>query len=102
MAPEVEVCCQSLQNDVNAIGQRGFSCLVAEFEGKYSFRIQGRAVDAASESQRVAQPGCNISLVFQTGVRFCPFCGTNLTEWLRTHPEQAKKLAEASREYLLG
>jgi len=73
-------CCAAFQDNYEAAGQRGFAVFV--HKGDYpgaQFLIQSRAVAQEDQSRlKIASEDVPVALVTQTGMGFCPWCGTSL------------------------
>jgi uncharacterized protein (UPF0212 family) len=46
--------------------------------------------------------GSNLTLMIQTGIKFCPFCGANLDEWIVQNNDLFERLATELRPFLNG
>jgi hypothetical protein len=75
-------CCMGFEGRYAEGGRRGLSVLVengADLGARFS--IQSRAVEISDqgEFQRILQPSTfPVSIVTETGMQFCPWCGVNL------------------------
>lgn len=70
-------CCTAFENHYEMAGERSIAVLVEEnSEGRPEFLLQARAFDRGDEPAiTTAAP---MSLVIETGMRFCPWCGVDL------------------------
>ncbi|MBN1207284.1 MAG: hypothetical protein JXB05_20535 [Myxococcaceae bacterium] len=100
-------CCGGFEGLLDAAGQRGLSVIAAEEAGQRGFRLQARACDAADIpmlAKRLAgerEGLSNVSLAAQTGMRYCPFCGTELDQLIGRRVEEFGVLLEKHRQLAL-
>ena len=74
-------CCMGFEGHCLAAGGRGFSVLVSTRDGPApSFILQHRALDPGAEVPPSTSP---LSFVSDVKIRFCPWCGVNLSKWYR-------------------
>ena len=71
-------CCPGFEGNFENAGRRGLSVFFANADGIGMFLVQARAVEPGVTETGFAGP---ISLVIETGIRFCPWCGRNLKSW---------------------
>ena len=75
-------CCGGFPGSYEQAGQRGLSVLIDKDDQMGGrFLIQARAVDRSDQEQLQGVLGgvsLHVSLVSETGMLFCPWCGTNL------------------------
>ena len=70
-------CCSVFQGNYDVAGERGFSILIdRDADGRPRFIIQHRAVKLGDEPKMSSQ--APLSLVSETHIKFCPWCGNNL------------------------
>ena len=70
-------CCQAFQGNYDVAGERGFAILVdRDSDLRPRFILQHRAVKSGEEAKVTNRTP--LSLVSETHIRFCPWCGTNL------------------------
>ena len=100
-------CCESFASLVNNAGRRGLSALPRNELGLKYFCIQGRACDIEeiTELQVLVREGLitlpfNLTLITQTGIKYCPFCGYNLGKWIRKHEKFFEETAEELKQFL--
>jgi hypothetical protein len=86
-------CCKAFQWSFEEAGKRGFSIIATrDGEGHVRFLLQHRVADLGNELQ-VKGTGFPVSLVSQSGIQFCPWCGHKLSKWYKNimdefmHPE---------------
>lgn len=81
-------CCAPFKFNFENAGCRGATIRVsASPEGKPQFYLQHRAVDIEHQESLPKIP-IPISLVSQTGVTYCPWCGRRLARFYRRTWEQ--------------
>lgn len=83
-------CCAGFEAASAAAGDRGIAVVVDEGSGGApEFYLQARAFASGSE------PDLNVevpmSLVIETGLRFCPWCGARLQRWYRGRASELKR-----------
>jgi len=90
----VRWCCNSFSNAYRNAGQRGFAIIVGvdPVLGPY-FVWQHRAVEQGRESE--VQGPFDVIIVSDTGLLFCPWCGTDLK---RFHDRSADSLVRPGLE----
>jgi hypothetical protein len=72
-------CCQTFRSYCEEAGRRGLGVVVEETEVGPTFLIQCRSIDPKDEQAfRAVNTPVPVSLVTQTGMLFCPWCGKNL------------------------
>ena len=72
-------CCQTFRSYCEEAGRRGLGVVVEETEVGPTFLIQCRSIDPKDEQAFTAvNTPFAVSLVTQTGMLFCPWCGKNL------------------------
>ena len=82
-------CCIAFENRYGAAGQRGLGVLVeADSEGRPLFLLQVRAFDLGSELDNT--PTAPMTMVVETAIQFCPWCGVALRKWYRKSAELAR------------
>lgn len=73
-------CCPGFEGNYRTAGQRGFAVLVGrDSQGSPAFWLQHRAIDEGVTLD--CRDDVLISVVSETGMRFCPSCGKNLVQW---------------------
>jgi hypothetical protein len=76
----VKWCCIAFESHYQMAGERSIAVLVdRNSENEPEFLLQARAFDRGQEeSLRVSVP---MSLVIESGMQFCPWCGVSLRKW---------------------
>jgi hypothetical protein len=73
-------CCLGFENHYNQAGRRGAGVLIGrDSTGRPEFTLQYRAAD--KDDNPVINSEKPISLIVETGICFCPWCGRDLTGW---------------------
>ena len=83
-------CCSVFENRYELAGERSIAVLIDEDpSGDPDFLVQARAFDHGSE------PPLNVpvpmSLVLETGIQFCPWCGADLKKWYGKYAHQLSR-----------
>ena len=68
------------------------------------FCLQSRGCDAEDAKRfeaAAARGDGKINLVSQTGIQYCPFCGTKLETWLARHRKEAEELVKHSQPFMM-
>ena len=76
-------CCDAFKNSYDLAGKRAIAVLVdRSTDGDPEFLLQARAFVKGGEplDLNTAVP---MSLVTESSMRFCPWCGRNLSRWYR-------------------
>ena len=83
-------CCSAFQNRYEMAGERSIAVLVdANSQNESEFLIQARALDHGDEPEiNTAVP---MSLIIETGIEFCPWCGVNLRKWYGKHARELSR-----------
>ena len=80
-------CCAGFKDAYESAGERGFAVLIDPDETLGTrFTIQVRMVDQQDQRSLQSQLGTTafpVSLVTETGMLFCPWCGVNLGRYYR-------------------
>lgn len=74
----MEWCCATFEGHFENAGHRGLAVFFAAGEARPMFVLQVRAVEGDPEGLTFDGP---ISLVTETGLQFCPWCGRHLITW---------------------
>ena len=83
-------CCAGFEAAYEAAGERSIAVVIDEdTDGNAGFFLQARAFDAGSEPE--LNLDVPMSLVLQTGLQFCPWCGVRLQKWYGPHVRDLKK-----------
>lgn len=82
-------CCIPFENHYQVAGERGIAVIVDMPDGEPLFLVQSRAFDRnRTPALDTPEP---MSLVSETAIHFCPWCGRPLAKWY------AKDLLELAR-----
>jgi hypothetical protein len=101
-------CCDLFESLIENAGKSGFSVVAVSKMNLQSFFLQSRTQDEAFIHQLDGEPVAGSSSqvasssTIQRGIRFCPFCGINLTLWINENEEIFATLILSNRELLLG
>jgi hypothetical protein len=76
----VKWCCLGLEAATKGAGGRGFGVFVDDTPQPALFVLEHRALDP--DAPAPAYEG-RLSIVSQTGMRFCPWCGKELLKWYK-------------------
>ncbi len=99
-------CCNFLELSIADAGKKGIAVLALSTEYGRAFRLQFRACDMDDEDTLQNIPKDydlpKLRLVVQTGLRYCPACGTNLQEIIKLHTPEFDALAVAHKRFVLG
>jgi hypothetical protein len=76
----VKWCCISFKIGVKEAGQRGFGIFVNNSWDPPLFVVQHRALDPGASNPQSETP---LSLVSETGITCCPWCGRVLLKWYK-------------------
>ena len=74
--------------------------LLARKLDRFLWIAQSRGVDFVDEKRVVNMP-VDVNLAAELVVKFCPFCGTRLSDLVDVNPEEANSLAE-QHQTLIG
>lgn len=82
-------CCAQFQWHCEMAGERGLAVIVDNATGKVpAFLIQFRALDPGVSPPVTDTP---LSIVSETGILFCPWCGCNLRDWYKKTAHKLEK-----------
>ena len=85
-------CCAGFKGNYGQAGHRGISVLIERCETLGTrFLIQYRAVDRADQEQfhsSLENVDFHVSVVIETGMTFCPWCGVDLKRFYGKRTEQ--------------
>ena len=98
-------CCPQFKYHVEEMGNRGLSVVLKSQEGGFTFFcLQSRGCDQAHakilEGKKLGIP-IQINTASQIAIKHCPFCGTNLEDWLAHHKVEAQELISQSKSFVL-
>src|SRR5258708_25252970 len=98
-------CCVVFKNALLEAGRKGISILCRNDNRIRCFYLQARACDIDEEEKMKNLPrDCDIPklrIVEQTGIQFCPFCGTKLDLIIAENQGEFDELAKAHERSLL-
>jgi hypothetical protein len=81
MSDEIKWCCSAFKNSYDLAGDRSISVLVDRYsDGQPDFILQSRAF-AMGEEPSGLRTSVPLSLVTESPIKFCPWCGKQLAKW---------------------
>lgn len=83
------LCCDQFVRCFNNRGEEGISFLPKEMAGRIYFCLQVILTNDASIQR------------FQTGIQYCPFCGSSLELVVSNSQNHLKQMLDESKDYLL-
>lgn len=100
-----------MEDLVNSAGQKGISAIIERVENDYKLRLQFRIGSIAQikclwpalqalPMQNREEIG-SLGLEWQVGIRYCPWCGTNLIQWISDYSSVISELAEQHKSLVL-
>lgn len=93
-------CCAGFENLVRAAGERGIAALVREEPDRLMFMLQSRGIAFEDERKKIRTDSeFIINVSCNVGMRFCPFCGTQLRDLVDRNPKGFRELAFHQRKY---
>jgi hypothetical protein len=83
MSERINWCCEPFKHSYDLAGDRSIAVLIdRNSEGEPEFILQSRAFEKGQEP-----PGLStvvpMSVVTESQMQFCPWCGRNLAKWYR-------------------
>jgi hypothetical protein len=99
-------CCEFFGTLVDNAGSSGFSVVLKQSGDICAFFLQGRVCDCAQEDKLrnlpiATDPPRPFVFVFQTALRFCPFCGMSLDSILSSQQETIQSLVHGHNRFVL-
>ena len=88
---------------IQDMGKRGLSCVLKSEMRMEFFCLQSRGCDKENAEllmQEMRGKLPKINLVSQIGIKFCPFCGLRLEDWLFANRKEALLIIEDSKQFL--
>jgi len=86
----VKWCCEAFHGHYQMAGQRGLGLLVERnASGVSEFVLQFRAVEG--DRPRLSHTEQPLSLVEETQIRYCPWCGRQLDRWYGNKVDQLRR-----------
>jgi len=90
-----DFCCTALKDRIENAGSKGFAIIPVKNPFKadeYAYFLQSRNVDESDDTSR--------HTIIDTGILYCPWCGTKLTEVTRMNKEAIAAIAEKNRNLI--
>ena len=92
----LRVCCSAFDGRILHAGERGLSIIPIVQDQLRFFQLQSRAnVNLASQGN--PQQG----FVAVTGIKFCPWCGTDVSRWILENSEEFQNAARQLRRFAI-
>jgi hypothetical protein len=88
-------CCESFKERINSAGQKGFSIIPVEnpyIKDDYAYFLQTRNVDETDNESR--------HIIIETGILYCPWCGSKLTEVTKKNKDAIAEIAEKNKHLI--
>lgn len=86
----IKWCCPAFQGNYEAFGGRGFSIVVVIKEpGTFQFKLVSRAIDKV-HMHSLTSTLVPVSLLTETGIQFCPWCGCNLSKYYQSYVHELR------------
>jgi hypothetical protein len=83
MSERIKWCCEPFKNGFDLAGDRSIAVLVDRYsDGESEFILQARAFEKGQEPAHLSTE-VPMSLVTESSIQFCPWCGKNLARWYR-------------------
>ena len=83
MSARIKWCCEAFRNNYDLAGDRSIAVLVDRYsDGEPEFLLQSRAFERGQEPPDLST-AVPMSLVTESRMQFCPWCGRNLARWYR-------------------
>lgn len=100
----MKMCCSGFQNLIDQAGSSGLSVIVVLRGENIKFRIQSRGCKWNDVKQlhflsEFVRDG-KVNIVEQTGLLYCPFCGTKLEKLVTKNRDILEKLAIEHEKYI--
>ena len=96
MTNEPVFCCLGFQYLVENAAERGLSAIVVRYVDTLAFNLQSRGV-ADRDVAALKYPTVDINIATNTGLEYCPFCGTKLELLILRNHKIFEALAEKHR-----
>lgn len=79
---DIVFCCDTFNGYLDEPGQKGINVMVSKYsEKEYGFVLQCRNADYDDSASKVIS-------IAQTGIKFCPWCGTKLSRFSQAFKEK--------------
>ena len=88
-------CCDPFEFAVNSVGKRGIS-VVALLRLKRQFALQSRGIDGPWGDEihaKLQQFPISVNVVTEHRIRYCPWCGADLEQWIEQNSVEFNDLA---------
>lgn len=103
---EMKACCSRFDDFLLEAGKAGYSVIVRRLGDRIGFFLQSRACDFEQIDKIVNGPRvdaslspCTIRLAAATRIRYCPYCGRELSQVIESWGEHANELASRHKPY---
>jgi hypothetical protein len=98
----MEYCCTGLRNLLVCAGERGNAVVVwVDSSGEPRLLMQSRGVSFEDQSKlKPADLDVKINLSAETGMRYCPFCGSLLEQLINENREHFQTLAKEHEKFV--
>lgn len=88
-------CCEAFKDRIHNAGRKGFAIIPVKNpfkENEYAYFLQSRNVDENDEESR--------HTTIDTGLLYCPWCGTELTEVTKMNRGTIAEIAEKNKRFI--
>ena len=95
-------CCAGFRNAVVTAGERGLSILVEKTPHGFCFLLQSRGIAYPDQVRLKARPSIEltVNVACSTGLRFCPWCGSNLASLAAARSDTLEALARDHQKFM--
>jgi hypothetical protein len=100
----MKLCCDALTEMLENAGKRGLSVVPLHWDDIFYFCIQARACNYEDEKDLIkirTENSLKINMSFQTGIKYCPFCGMKLANWIEENKQNFLNNTGKYKKYLL-
>jgi hypothetical protein len=94
------LCCDRLQNRIDAAGKRGIAIVVRQTPEFFIFYVQSRAVAFGEESSLPQQIEQTINLICSVGILYCPWCGERLDDVVEAYSAEIADIAKQHERFV--
>lgn len=102
---QLEMCCNDSYELVKNSGKKGFSLIPKNSDDLLYFCFQSRIADHKEieylEKNITTDVSIKMSLIIQRGIKFCPFCGTDLKKVIKKNRTALKAYAKDIEKFVL-
>ncbi|HSP17250.1 MAG TPA: hypothetical protein VLV78_21080 [Thermoanaerobaculia bacterium] len=89
-ADRIKWCCAAFENAYNLAGDRTIAVLIDRYaDGEPEFLLQARAFERGHEER--LNTSAPISLISESPIAFCPWCGTDLRRRYRSNIDDLQR-----------